>query len=263
MKKTVLFILLVLLLLVGVTGLYGEIKEYSEGEDEYDELEQFVSSNFLGEKTNVITTEAHKIKNVVLAPDEVVVDFDGLKKANNDCIEWILIPGTNVNYTVVEGIDNSYYVTHTFKKNVNKSGAIFVDMRNASDFSDRNTIIYGHNLKNSKMFSDLKKFINKSYFDNHKRIVIYTETEELVYEVFAVYTTMEDSDTYDVKFSTDEKFSEHIDMILNNSAVIYNDDKSDINKIITLSTCTNNAEGERVVVIAKQVEEIESSKELE
>jgi len=109
------------------------------------------------------------------------------------------------------------------------------------------------------MFSDLRKFLTRSYFDSHKKIIIYTEKKKLVYEAFSVYKTMEDSDAYDVRFSTDDEFYNHINMLINNSAIEFTGDGMDIQKIITLSTCTNNIEGERVVVIAKLVEEVENS----
>ena len=254
MKRILLLIIFVFLLIFGAGGLYMEIKEYSDGEEEYIELEQYVSSGNLDNE--VISSDNNKqITNVAkLAPDEITVDFDGLKKVNSDCIAWLLIPGTNINYPVVSGIDNSYYVTHTFKKTTNKSGAIFTDMRNSLNFLDKNTIIYVHNLKNNKMFSDLKKFLTKSYFDNHKRIVVYTENKELVYVVFAVCKTMEDSDIYKVRFSTDEEFSGHIDMVVDSSMIEVLGENQDIKRIITLSACTNNLEGERVVVIAKLVD---------
>ena len=74
------------------------------------------------------------------------------------------------------------------------------------DFSDKNNIIYGHNLKNNKMFSDLRRFLEKDYFNNHKKVIIYTENKKLIYETFAVLKTMEDSDIYKVKFASNDAF---------------------------------------------------------
>lgn len=257
MKKIVILILLIGLLLFGIIGLNTEIDEYTDGEEEYMELEQYAAVEIEDGKEieNVSFVEVKEER--VLSPKEVKVDFNGLKKINSDCIGWILISDTNINYPIVKGIDNSYYVTHTVKKKENKSGAIFIDMRNSLDFSDRNTIIYGHNLKNSKMFSDLKKYFNKNFFDKHKNIIIYMENKKQIYEVFSVYKTMENSDAYKVNFSSDEKFLEHINKAKESSALKVDNMVSDIDRIITLSTCTNDIEGERIVVIARLIEEID------
>jgi len=261
MKKTILLIILVVLFLFGVSRIYMELKEYSDGEEEYTELEQFVSVPF-EEDELVVVDNKEEIKMPSLAPEEVNVDFRSLKNINEDCVAWILIRGTNINYPVVKSADNNYYVSHTFSKKNNKSGTIFIDKRNLPDFSDKNTIIYGHNLKNSKMFSDLRKFLTKSYLDTHKRIIIYTEKNKLVYEVFSVYKTMEDSEAYKVKFIDQESFFSHIDMNIKKSQIEVTANKEDITNIITLSTCTNNKEGERIVVVAKLIEIIDMTDSL-
>lgn len=262
MKRMLLLIILILLLIFGIRGIYFEFKEYREGEEEYKALYQYVNNS---SKTDSFSTDNSisskpnkKTDQVKLAPNEVTVDFNSLEAINSDCIAWILIPGTNVNYPIVKGEDNSYYVTHTFNKKVNKSGAIFIDMRNSLTFTDRNTIIYGHNLKNNKMFSDLKKFLTKSYLDNHRKIVIYTKQQKLTYEVFAVCKVMEDSEVYKVKFLTDELFCNHLDMIKNTASINYANGDESINRIITLSTCTNNLEGERIAVVARLIEETDN-----
>lgn len=260
MKKIILLIPLIFFLIFGLSGLYGNVKEYKDGEVEYIELEQYV--RFDMESVEELTIEEYNKEDAIIATNETKVDFNKLKNINSDCIGWIYIPNTNINYPIVNGIDNRYYVTHTFKKNENKAGSIFLDMRNSLDLSDKNNIIYGHNLKNNKMFSDLRRVLEKDYFNNHKRIIIYTENKELIYETFAVFKTMEDSNIYKVKFSSDNAFLEHIDMLINDSNIKFNGEKQDIKKIITLSTCTNSLEGERVVVIARLIEEMESNNEL-
>jgi len=230
MKKILLFIILILLFIFGISGIYLEFKEYNDGAEEYYELEQFVNAEINNEIIEVSTD--NKVPNELKSISaEATVDFSGLKAVNSDCVAWIHIPDTNVNYPVVKGIDNNYYVTHTFKKRVNKSGTIFIDMRNSIDFSDKNTIIYGHNLKNNKMFSELKNFLNKNYFDNHKQMIIYTENAKMLYEAFAVCKIMKDSDIYNVNFSNNDEFYNHIEKIVNSSIVGVKANKDEINQI--------------------------------
>ena len=251
MKKTLLLFIFGLLLCFGGRGLYCEIKEYRDGEEEYAELQQYVVK--IENKEDGQTSIGDENTNTDETITEVFeVNFETLKTLNSDCIAWISIPGTNIHYPVVNGSDNSYYVTHTFGKKRNKSGAIFLDMRNSSDFSDLNSVIYGHNLKNSKMFSDLKRFLEKSYFDEKREIIVYTPKKEYRYEIFAVYKTMEDDSTYHVKF-TEQEFEEHLKSI-SAKAEILKTSEEEVNRIITLSTCSNNVEGERIVVIGRLVE---------
>lgn len=250
MKRVLLLLVFICLLIIGISGLYGEIKEYRDGEEEYEELERFVVKVPRKESSDIEDEIVNFESNEV---DNLEVNFVSLNELNSDCIAWISIPGTNINYPVVKGIDNSYYVTHTFRKKANKSGAIFLDMRNSSDFSDSNSILYGHNLKNSKMFSDLKKFLNENYFNKKREIVIYTAENEYHYEVFAVYKTMEDDSTYRVKFA-DGGFDDHLNEISNKAKFFI--PQENVNRIITLSTCTNDVEGERVVVVGRLVENV-------
>jgi len=246
MKRILLLLIFVLLLLFGINGIYGEIKEYREGEEEYEALEQFVVK--IQKNEDQLASENESTSSESGVAEVLEVNFDSLTKLNSDCIAWVSVPGTNINYPVVNGRDNQYYVTHTFQKKANKSGAIFLDMRNSSDFSDFNSVLYGHNLKNSKMFSDLKRFLNESYFNRNREIVLYMPDNEYHYEIFAVYKTMEDDSTYRVKFS-ESGFNEHLQSILEKAEVL--ETQEDISKIITLSTCTNDADGERIVVIGR------------
>lgn len=258
MKRILLLLVFVLLLLFGINGMYGEIKEYREGEEEYETLEQFVVK--IQKNADQFVSEDESTSFDTGITEVLEVNFDSLTKLNSDCIAWISIPGTNVNYPVVNGIDNKYYVTHTFRKKANKSGAIFMDMRNSSDFSDFNTVLYGHNLKNSKMFSDLKRFLNESYFNRNREIIVYTPDKEYHYEIFAVYKTMEDDSTYRVKFNEDG-FREHLQSVSEKAEVLKV--QENVSKIVTLSTCTNDAEGERIVVIGRLIENQEQEESIE
>lgn len=251
MKRKILLILFILLFLVGITGIYGKLNEYKVGEEEYQEFEQyFLTSNVYEENQS----KSNKTENeyVEFVPN---VNFTELLKINEDIIAWIYIPGTNISYPVVQGEDNSYYVTHTVKKNQNKSGAIFLDKANLSDFSDTNSIIYGHNLQNNKMFSGLRKFLNSTYTKEHNEIILYTPNDEIHYKVFAVFKANKESEIYINKNISDK---EEFNMFLSNinTTSLYKGDKiEEIESILTLSTCINVDKDERIVVVGYRIEE--------
>lgn len=92
------------------------------------------------------------------------VDFDGLKAQNPDVAAWIQIPALEVSYPVVKGTDNEYYLHHMFDGQEHKNGSIFIDYHNQADFTDHNTIIYGHNMKNGSMFGTLSRYQEESLY---------------------------------------------------------------------------------------------------
>ena len=119
-------------------GIYGE---YQEGEDTYEELASFVEEP---EDTHQNQTGGEPDAE----PDGYLkIDFEGLQAVNPDVIAWIDIPGLSISYPVVQGTDNAYYLHHLFTGEYNSSGSIFADWHNQQDFTDPNTIVYGHNMK--------------------------------------------------------------------------------------------------------------------
>ena len=102
------------------------------------------------------------------------VDFEKLKQQNADAVAWIYLPDTVINYPVLQHGDNEYYLDHQIDGSVNANGSIFMDYRNASDFSDRNTIIYGHHMRTGNMFGKLVNFKSDSYYQEHDHMFIMT-----------------------------------------------------------------------------------------
>ena len=95
--------------------------------------------------------------------EEKTIDFAELRKINEDIVAWIQIPGIDVDYPVVHGEDNEYYLHHTFQKEANKAGSIFLPYRNRADFTEQRVIIYGHNMKDGSMFGNLKKYQDNAF----------------------------------------------------------------------------------------------------
>lgn len=183
--------------------------------------------------------------------EEYKIDFAKLKQKNSDAIAWIKVNGTDIDFPVVKGTDNSYYLTHNFDKEKNKAGWIFADYRNKFDGTDKNIIIYGHNMKNGSMFASLKDVIKEEWYnsENNKYIALITENENYKYQVFSVYQT----ETEEYYLQTNIlNFKEFVEKIKGRSKKNFNVDIKETDSILTLSTCADNTKY-RVVLHAVKV----------
>ena len=179
------------------------------------------------------------------------VDFDELLAINPDTIAWIRFDEPSIiNYPVVKSADNEEYLTKTFAENDNKLGAIFMDMRNSSDFSDRNTIIYGHHLNVSPdMFSRLNLYEDEEFCKEHPDFYIYTPDGKIrTYTVFAAGEISAVAENYVVDFASDEEYEAFLGKCSADAAYPVDVELNAQSQIITLSTCTNDGHANRFVV---------------
>ena len=183
--------------------------------------------------------------------EEYKIDFAKLKQKNSDAIAWIKVNGTDIDFPVVKGTDNSYYLTHNFDKEKNKAGWIFADYRNKFDGTDKNIIIYGHNMKNGSMFASLKDVIKEEWYnnENNKYIALITENENCKYQVFSVYQI--ETEEYYLQTNI-SNFKEFVEKIKGRSKKNFNVDIKETDSILTLSTCADNTKY-RVVLHAVKV----------
>ena len=161
-KEYVVLGIFVLLFITSGFWLFRIISEYGKAAREYEELQEYVDDSLKKEKEE---TEDEK-------PQKTSIDFEALKEINSDIVAWIRIPEV-FDYPVVQGEDNQYYLSHTFRKESNKAGSIFLDYRNSRDFTDPNTVIYGHNMRNGSMFRSLHNYMDRSFFDENREVLIY------------------------------------------------------------------------------------------
>jgi sortase B len=183
--------------------------------------------------------------------EEYKIDFAKLKQKNSDAIAWIKVNGTDIDFPVVKGTDNSYYLTHNFDKEKNKAGWIFADYRNKFDGTDKNIIIYGHNMKNGSMFASLKDVIKEEWYnnENNKYIALITENENCKYQVFSVYQI--ETEEYYLQTNI-SNFKEFVEKIKGRSKKKFNVDIKETDSILTLSTCADNTKY-RVVLHAVKI----------
>lgn len=186
-----------------------------------------------------------------------VIDFEKLKEKNSDVVAWLKVNGTNIETTVVKTTDNDYYLTHNFNKEYNSAGWIFADYKNKVDGTDKNLVIYGHNMRDNSMFGSLKWVINEDWYNNedNKYITLVTENETQIYEVFSVYQIEEEDYYIQTNFNTEKEFSTFLETIKKRSKKDFNVDVNKEDNILTLSTCANNNKY-RVVLHAKKIRNI-------
>ena len=177
------------------------------------------------------------------------VDFNELSKMNSDVNSYLVVNNTNINYPVVKTTNNDYYLNHSFDKSKSEAGWVFMDSNNKFDGTDKNIIIYGHNRLDGTMFGTLKKVLDEDWYSNEENldIELINKKETIKYKIFSMYKIKEEEYYITTNFD-DNSFNSFINRIKKRSIHDFNV-KSDINEILTLSTCTI-VDGYRLVVHA-------------
>lgn len=168
------------------------------------------------------------------------VSFQNLHNENNDYLFWLYIPKTKIDYPVMMSRDNKDYLHSSFYKEKLYAGTLFIDALSNKKENQDNLIVYGHNMKDGSMFGTLKKWRSEKYFNEHKFIEIYTETEKRVYLIFAVREVSSNMDLLHYKLDgfTNEEYIQ--DARNNNIHFREFEDQYKNNQIMTLSTCMSN-----------------------
>lgn len=217
----------------------------------------YLNDNKKNKDIQEITKESITINNNenIKLEEKYIVNFKLLKNQNLDTVAYLKVPGTNIDYIVVKGKDNSFYLNHNFKKDYNVSGWIFADYHNKFDGNDKNIVIYGHNTMDGSMFGTLKNTLQSDWqnnLENHK-IILITENGFSLYQVFSTYT-IEPEDYYiNTIFSNDNQYINFLNKIKSRSNNNYNLEVNKDDHILTLSSCTANGT-KRVVLHAKRID---------
>ena len=182
------------------------------------------------------------------------IDFAAAQAVNPDVYAWIWIPGTNVDYPVLqsETVDDAYYLNHTIEKKEGLPGTIYTEKYNGKEFSSPVTVVYGHNMKNGSMFADLHKFEDKAFFDANPYVYIYTPERTLKYHIFAA-TPFDDRYLLgSYNFSSQVDFEKYLDELRSSINANVNMDVNVLQQtgILTLSTCIADSPNERFLVNA-------------
>ena len=179
-------------------------------------------------------------------------DFVAWKSLNEDVSAWIHNEVVRVDHPVLKSPSNEYYLTHDIDHSYRAMGSIFFDFRNQTDFSDKNTIIYGHNFDNGQMFSNLVWYKDQQFYEKNPYYYLYTPDQVFRVDIAAGIVVGETDTTFlAIDFSSGADFQAYLQKIEENSVIVSEVELRPGDRLVTLYTCTNDWLGQRFVVIGK------------
>lgn len=264
--KTILTVSVVGLILIAVAaGLY--IYQDYKAKQEYERLQreaqltmaEIENMEFTGESDG----EEAKLPDDIFLDMENPIDFGKLSEINDDIYAWIRIPDTNIDYPIVQRAgDDAYYLRRDIYGEPKVAGSIFTEECNKKDFTDPNTVIYGHNMKNKSMFQNLHLYEDPDFFAGNPFVYIYTPDRVRAYKIFAAYAYDDRHLMHSFDFDDEEVFSRYLEDIRDVRSMTKNvrDDVevTSSDKIITLETCIKGQTHARYLVQAVLIKNEES-----
>lgn len=227
-------------------------KNYEEMQEKEEvSLEDIENAEFTGERDG----EAAELPDDIFLDMENPIDFEQLTEINSDLYAWIRIPGTVIDYPIGQRAGNDvYYLSHDMYREPRSAGCIFTQDCNSKDFTDPNTVIYGHNMRNETMFQNLHLFSDPTFFEEHPYVYIYTPDRVLAYKVFAAYSYDDRHIMNSFDFDDPEVFGAYLDEVFHVRSMEKNlrEDMTVTtqDRIITLSTCNRGEKDTRYLVQA-------------
>lgn len=177
------------------------------------------------------------------------VDFQSLTALNKDVVGWISRPGIGLDYPIVQATDNDYYLTHLVDGSTNKLGSIFMDYKNDPNFGDKNTIIYGHNMKDGAMFAVLMNYTEQSFYNDYPWIQISTPQKEYKMNIFAGFVVHANEFDARINFSSNVEFMDYVNKAIEKSSIESRVVVRPTSKIVTLYTCSYQYQNARYVLM--------------
>lgn len=193
-------------------------------------------------------------------------DYQSLIAMNSDCVGWIQIPGTDINYPVVQAADNEFYLTHNFNRETAACGAIFMDYRNDVDAKAEHLILYGHQMKDNSMFKQLNGYKEEIFYKEHPNIKLYLHEQKYEYEITAVYVTDVANGGGYYNYLHWNTRKEQLNYLQQKMAgyQIYDTGKKvmETDELLSLSTCEYSSDNGRLIVQARRKGEMTDGKQI-
>lgn len=274
--RIMIVILSILVIILASAAFITEISQYAAGNEFYSELNHAGEST--REKLAAVDVDLRKSthSSAVSIEDEpaieleqaaaVGMDQEPASEANQETINkpkrktvsgagnavaWIYSENTVIDYPVMQCNDNKYYLTHLPDGRKNNCGAIFMDKDNASDFTDDNTVLYGHHMRSGRMFASLMGYKEQSYYEGHKRLMLYLTEETYLLEVFAGYILNPSMDKIPLNFVDSDSFLRYINEGKSNSTFKSNVEVAETDRIVSLYTCSYEFSDAKYIVQCK------------
>lgn len=246
--STLILIVAICVFVFSAFQLYKIFNGYHKGEAEYDDLAKLAITQ--------VQNDEDSDADAKVDAGKFTVDFDALRQINPDVIAWIRFDEPAViNYPVVQGSDNSEYLSKTFKGYGNTVGTIFVNAYNHADFNDKNTIVYGHYMYNGTMFNELEQYHEKSFWEKYPYFYIYTPDGNVnTYQIYSVGVVKDTSEGYTYQFADDAAFASFLEATKASALYDTGVEVGNDSQIVTLSTCTREGNDDRTIVHGVKVD---------
>jgi sortase B len=244
----------VLLCVVALVWLATILYGYWDAQQKYDSIAE--TSTFSTDVGDAVAQDPSVL-------GDVTIDWSALSAINADIVGWIYVPGTDIDYPIVQTDDNEYYLTHNFDGTSSSSGAVFLDYED-SGFTDQQVIVYGHHMKNGSMFAALVDFDDQTFFDGHRTIIIATPTKNYLLETAYVFVCSGDAEIRQIDYPSLEDlhgvlFEQYNEAEASSSTL----DVSTLTQVFQFVTCSYETNDSRTVLTAYVVQtaEVDSTAE--
>ena len=218
---------------IGLKILRG-INEYNTGNESYSDLKESIVFE---------STDDHKNR----------IDFEALHKINEDIVGWLTLDDTQIDYPVVKGKDNEYYLHHLYTGEYNSLGTLFVDYRNRDLFNDQVSVIYGHSMLNGSMFFILERYERQSFYEDHKRFTFETPEQTYILEPIAGKTVDAKIPFLQFNFNSKEEYKEYVEEFIRTSTFNSESEFFDSDKVVMMIKCSDDFEDARYVLVCKVI----------
>ena len=248
-RRVLMFILLAVFLISGALTVHQYLED-KRIQEEYERLAEEAARQTTEAPTEPETEETEPLEEAYVSP----IDFEALTAENPDTIGWIRIPDTNVDYPIVQGTDNDFYLDHDFYGKESAAGSIYLDFESEADLQGRNQILYGHNMKNGSMFKDINRYKDPEYFKEHQYFSIYTPEREICLKAVSCYYGEAKPIVRMTGFKTQETFDEFVRTMVEPCS--YKEEvEYPARSIFTLVTCSYEINDARTFLFAVEVDE--------
>ena len=236
MKKIIILIMEFLFAILLLISLYKLISYYKDSKE-----------------NKYILDDISKSVKIDSIKDKYSVDFDKLLKKNSDTVAYLKVKNTNIEYPVVKSKDNEYYLNYNFEKKYNVGGWVFADYKNNFDDTDKNIVIYGHNMRDKSMFGTLNNVLDTNWQSKEEnlKIIFITKNNQYTYKVFSTYKIENEEYYIKTDFNGNTEYSKFLNAIKERSNKDYNVQLNENDQILTLSSCDYNNKY-RIVLHAKK-----------
>lgn len=265
-SKLIVNVILALVFIFSAIMIVLQVRDDTSGASEYRQAQEIARDTGTeagsgSEPTEASASSQKSAGELIWVPVEVnddpvleelrKTDLAALREINPDVVAWIRVPDTKIDYPVVQGEDNDYYLKHTWQGSQNTVGTIFMDCNSSPALTDYNTLIYGHNMRSGSMFASLRNYSQQSYFDAHPYVYLLVDNGAFRFEVFSAYKAELDASAYGQSFRQRETREIFLQDAAEKSAIETGITPGIRDRILTLSTCSGSGYDTRWVVQAR------------